>query len=343
MALHPNYADTLLELANLYPSPHNGQPITLQTISPTNYEAYFNHERGLQSTEISFLFSFVTMGVFAAHLEACGRALGHTISIEQQLPKRDSLHTEGKSQFAVISITWNTQPPDTQLEQDIRTRQTSRKKYRRGLTTTERQSLTQIASHDDIQLHLLPHEVGQEIIWLNQRAVFDDMFVPAVREELNHWLRYSHQEKTTTRDGLSYDCMELNGQLLKFIVNHYPILRVPVLSWCIKQYYLRTMRDDSTVGYLAAPFRTEQNAFLIGKTIMQLWLSLTRNNYYLHPFGTIVANPDAHRDFLSLVAATEEAEESFVVFIFRAGASDPPIRSERIPYNQHLISPKEPS
>lgn len=341
MSLDETHVKTLLELANLYPSPHNGQPITLQEISPDNYQIYFRHERGLKSTEISFLFSFVTMGLFTAHLEACGRALGHTISIQQQLPARDSLRTEGKSPFATATIEWNSQVPDSELEKDIRTRQTSRKKYHKGPTASEQQSLIQLISHDNLQLHILPYNLGQRVIWLNQRAVFDDMFVPAVREELHHWLRYSPQEKKTTRDGLSYDCMELNGQVLKFIVIHYPILRMPVFSWCIKQYYLRTMQDSSTVGYLTAPFRTEQEAFVIGETIMQLWLRLTRSGYYLHPFGTIVANPEAHRDFLSLVARETETKENFVVFIFRAGASDPPVRSERLPYNQHLIAPKE--
>lgn len=333
----------LFELANLYPSPHNGQPITVTSHSDTEYEISFDNKRGLQSTEISFLFSFVTMGVFVAHLEACGRALGHVITVTPQLPNRDALRGGGHTPFAHIQIAWNSDTPDTKLEHTLRSRQTSRKKYRSGLASALQKSLQHLASTHDMSLSIAPDKLARDIIWLNQRAVFDDMFLPPVRKELDHWLRYSHAEKIAKQDGLSYDCMELSGSMLKFVVRHYRILRLPILSWLIKQYYIRTMQDTSTVGYLQAPFRTEHDAFNIGQTILTMWLTLTEPGNYLHPFGTIVANEQAHRDFLSLTHTTDETDENFVVFIFRAGTSDPPIRSERIPYAAHLINPQEHS
>ncbi len=133
-------------------------------------------------------------------------------------------------------------------------------------------------------------------MWLNQKAVFDDMFDEPVRRELDHWLRYSKHQKKQKKDGLSYDCMELNGKLLKYTVDHPKILRAPVLSWIIKQYYIRTMSDSSDVYYMLAPFSNEEKAYRVGWEVMKVWIEATRNGYYIHPFGTIMGNRRAHKD-----------------------------------------------
>src|SRR6185437_4109581 len=117
------------------------------------------------------------------------------------------------------------------------------------------------AAQEDMRLNKLSKQQAQQAIWLNQRAVFDDMFDKAVSQELDHWLRYSKQEKESKRDGLSYDCMEINGSLMKTAVHHPGVLRFPGLSPIIKQYYLRTMSDNSDVFYMMAPFGNGQHAF----------------------------------------------------------------------------------
>lgn len=77
----------LYELLNLYPSPHNGQPIRIKQLNDKDFELYFETRRGLQAAEVSFLFSFVTMGLFATYLEQCVEALGHNVKVEPRLPK----------------------------------------------------------------------------------------------------------------------------------------------------------------------------------------------------------------------------------------------------------------
>lgn len=328
----PDRLTSLLELASFYPSPHNGQPIVIRKNRHDKYELYFEHDRGLKSTDISFLFSFVTMGVFCVHLEYAARALGHTVAITPKLPASEDLKGNASSAFADVAIDWNTHEPQPKLELLIRHRQTSRKKYFEGVTGTEADALAGIAKRYGTTLHMLERDQAHQTVWLNQQAVFDDMFIPAVRHELAHWLRFSRREKIEKRDGLSYDCMELSGASLKFAVRWYRILRFPVVSQLIKRYYLRTMRDDSSVGYVTAPFATERDAFQIGRAIMEMWFKLTESGKYLHPFGTIVANEQAHRDFLRIANMKDESPASdFVVFIFRAGKSAPPVRSERLP------------
>jgi len=329
----------LLDLANNYPSPHNGQPMQLRSREDGVLEAYFATERGLTATPISYLFSFVSIGVFIRHFERCAEALGHTLAVQLQLPKQEQMAGPGVLKCAEITVQYATHEPDTKLQQVIIKRQTSRKKYTAGLTADEEEQVKSIANDHDIAAEFVNTKQARQVIWLNQRAVFDDMFDPKVRAELDHWLRYSAQEKHMKKDGLAYDCMELSGAAMRFSVRHYKVLHWPVVAPLLQRYYLRTMQDDSSVGYFTSAFQTEEEAYRIGECIIDVWLMLTGHGQYLHPFGTVVSNDRAHHDFAQLVGLhNENRDKNYVVFIFRAGASAKPVESDRLPVTEHLYN-----
>jgi hypothetical protein len=268
----------------------------------------------------------------------CARALGHVVDFKLELPKERELRGDGLIKFARCDIKWNKETPDVALKQSIMFRQTSRKKYDEGLGNDLVQKLETIAKNHNMDLRQLDSRRAKQTIWLNQRAVFDDMFDEPVRQELDHWLRYSKAQKEAKKDGLSYDCMELNGNLLKFIVDHPKTLRLPVISSLIKQYYLKTMKDSSDVFYMLAPFASEDDSYNVGIVIMRIWMELSQQKKYLHPFGTIMSNHAAHQDFLKLVDVQQESrEDSYLVFIFRGGRSATPATSLRIPVTDHLV------
>lgn len=335
---HQTQLQELLELANRYPSPHNGQPIELRQLGENNFDMYFQKDRGLQATEISFLFSYVTMGVFITHLSLCAKALGHELSYTLSLPPLESLKGEGSERFASCHIEFGGQPDDKQLLNTLLFRQTSRKKYFKGIDDETSQRTIEIAAGKQMQLHKMDQAGTHQAIWLNQRAVFDDMFDDAVRHELDRWLRYSQAEKDSKKDGLAYDCMELNGRAMKFIVRHYKVLRMPGISRLLKQYYLRTMSDNSDAYYLLTPFSNEQEAYKVGEAVMQIWQTIAAKGYYLHPFGTIMSNVAAHDDFLKLAGIEhEDVHKNFLVFIYRCGRSEKPNASLRLPVKDHLL------
>jgi hypothetical protein len=330
--------ENFLELLNRYPSPHNGQPIELKQLDDINFELYFETKRGLQAAEVSYLFSFVTMGLFVTYMSMCAEAFGYSCDISVDLPSLADLKSDGSLRFAKCAIENNDAKPNEKLLQTLRFRQTSRKKYSAGLNNDLSDRTIAIAANSKMQLVKMDQAGAHQAIWLNQRAVFDDMFDDAVRLELNNWLRYTKQEKVSKMDGLSYDCMELNGRAIKFIMNHYKILHMPGVSNLLKKYYLRTMSDSSDVYYMLTPFSNEQEAFDVGCTVMQIWAEIAAEGYYLHPFGTIMSNSAAHKDFLKLVNIEHEnVHKNFLVFIYRAGESEKPNTSMRIPISQHLL------
>ena len=192
--------EQLLELANHYPSPHNGQPIELMTSDGSNFEVYFQKERGLQATEVSYLFSYVTMGVFIEHLSLCAKALGYDLAYNLQLPPRDALKGHGSVKFAACQLQPGRAAPDLALHETLLSRQTSRKKYFEGIDDELSQHTIDLSAKKGMQLVKMNRKGTHQAIWLNQRAVFDDMFDDAVREELNHWLRYSEREKVAKKE-----------------------------------------------------------------------------------------------------------------------------------------------
>lgn len=336
-AIQTDLEEQFLALVNTYPSPHNGQPIVLKQLSSDSYDVYFETARGLSSTPMSYLFSFVTVGVFARFVERCGQALGHKVELAMHLPDEKDMAEPGLLPLGRFRVQYNATNPDADLAQAIRFRQTSRKKYQSGLTETEKEVVGACAKNYGLAALFTDDNTASQIIWLNQRAVFDDMFNPAVRAELMHWLRFSHAEKIQKKDGLSYDCMELSGGMLRFVGKHYRVLRWPIIAPLLKNYYLRTMRDASTVGYVTSAFQEPADAYRIGQFISDAWLELSKGGAYLHPFGTIVSNEQAHTDFTRLVGVTHESrDENHVVFIFRAGRSPEPVKSERLAVKDHL-------
>lgn len=342
MSLRTQTVDDLLELANLYPSPHNGQPIRLKQTGRDSFDIYFEKRRGLQAADISYIFSFVSMGVFVEHMSLCAKALGHGFGFETDLPKERDLRGEGIVRFATCRLEWNARKPDDGLRKTLRFRQTSRKKYDEGASRELADETIRIARDARMELVRLSDTRARQAVWLNQRAVFDDMSDEPVRRELDHWLRYTKREKESKRDGLSYDCMELNGRLMKYIVAHPGILEAPGISRFLRQYYLRTMSDASDVFYMMAPFATEKQAFEVGIVIMKIWKTIAARGLYLHPFGTIMSNARAHKDFLELAGVKDESRpDSYLVFIYRCGRSEPPVRSLRIPYGNHLLLGRE--
>lgn len=327
-----------LELVNRYPSPHNGQPIRMKRVGKTGFELYFETKRGLQAAEISYLFSFVTMGLFVTYFSMCAEAFGHKATITTHLPKLSDLKQEGLLHFATVAMNVSVATPNNELKQSLLFRQTSRKKYHAGISERVTDFASKLAMENRMQLVKMDTGAAEQAIWLNQRAVFDDMFDDAVRKELNHWLRYSQEEKQAAKDGLAYDCMELNGSTMKFIVNHPKILRAPGISRIIQAYYLRTMKDKSDVFYMLTPFKTEQDAFTVGEVIMKVWQATAADGSYLHPFGTIMSNEAAHADFLKLVGVEhEDMAVNFLSFIYRTGQSKTPTPSMRLPIENHLI------
>ncbi len=79
----------------------------------------------------------------------------------------------------------------------------------------------------------------------------------------------------------------------------------------------------SIVRQYAEPF----DALDAGRTLMRLWLTLSRAGLYAHPLSQILDCPSTHRQISDRVGRAVQEE---VMCLFRFGASPPPAQSRRL-------------
>ncbi len=172
----------------------------------------------------------------------------------------------------------------------------------------------------------------EEIIGINQRTLFYDLENPHVRREIQGYLRYSEREAARKADGLSARCLALPGPVMRLVMGNYSTWRTPGLGHALRSVYLRSMRGVTQVAELKGPFSGERDYTRAGRTFFRVWLEFTKHDVYLHPFGSVITNPRAHRELVSLV--NEREDEDMAWLLFRLGYSRRPPESHRLPLTE---------
>ena len=179
-------------------------------------------------------------------------------------------------------------------------------------------------------------EIVQNIIRINQATLFDDLQNDAVYDEIMHWLRFSREEARAKSDGLNAETMMMPGKLLYFVMRHRAMWSFPVIGSIVRYIYLRTMKGVQQLGWIEGPFATTKEYIEAGRTFMKIWIYLTRQHIYIHPFGTVITNPRSHKQFVAK-AHIHEGDTSMAWMLFRFGYSKEPPKAFRRPAEMMII------
>jgi hypothetical protein len=179
-------------------------------------------------------------------------------------------------------------------------------------------------------------ELVKKVIDINQRTLFLDLENDAVHAELMEWLRFSHHEAETKADGLSAETMLINGSVLRFMIKHRGLWRLPIVGSLVKYVYLNTMRGVRQVGWISGPFAALNDYVQAGKCFMDVWVLLTGYDIRLHPYGTVITNQTSHKAFTDLVGETE-TDGQMAWILFRLGYSKLPPQSFRRDLSSMII------
>jgi hypothetical protein len=95
------------------------------------------------------------------------------------------------------------------------------------------------------------------------------------------------------------------------------------------------MRGTRTVAWIQAPFKSFDDFINAGYAFNRVWLKMAENDVYLHPFGSVITNPNAH-DKLREKFSIDESKE-LVWILLRIGYSEIPPRSLRLDLEDILI------
>lgn len=150
-------------------------------------------------------------------------------------------------------------------------------------------------------------------------------------------MRYSRAEAAERGDGLSAECLNLPGPVLRSFFAHHRwwSRRAPraVARWL----YRRSMRGFGQLAWLDGPFDTTAEHQRAGRLFIRVWLMLTAHGIAVHPLGSVITNPRSHRDFCRMVGEVQ-APGHMTWMLFRLGYSAPPPRSHRLPATHLLLS-----
>jgi hypothetical protein len=322
--------EKLLQYANTYPSPHNSQPIKIKIIDEEHAEVFYDKRLGLPAESFGVAFGYVCCGVFLEMLSITSANMGYRIQEilsyeEMDFTNTDPLHLIGKltlhkesnahSQFAL---------------QDIEQRQTSRLAYEARLAPVD---VIDAANKEAEKFGQILHittdaKLVKEIIYVNQRTLFYDLENNEVRKEIKGYLRFSRKEAAETKDGLSAECLVVSGSLLKFFINNHNLWSFPFIGALLKTVYLNSMKGVPQIAWLTGKFDDNKEYLRAGRCFIRIWLIFTQHDIYLHPFGSVITNTRAHKEFCDLVS--EKEEKGMAWMLFRFGYSKkPPVAFRR--------------
>ncbi|MBA3748895.1 MAG: hypothetical protein H0W96_15595 [Solirubrobacterales bacterium] len=325
----PTPWDTILSYARRYPSPHNTQPIKLR-IDGLSAEIFYDLDLGLPAGDAYGIpFGSVAAGIFIETVSIAAHSLGYSVAERLDFTPMDFTSGDRLHPLGVLTLEPSAEPIDDLAPDLLLSRRTSRLRYeQRPVPPAVMDEARRMAgNYDQTLAGTSERRLVDEVIAVNQRTLFYDLEKPAMREEIQGYLRYSERQARTPGDGLSARCLGLPGPLLRVIMGNYWVWKIPVLSAGLKQIYLRSMRGVAHVAWMKGPFANERDYTVAGRAFLRVWLLLSSHGLYLHPFGSVITNPRSHRE---LVAAVGEDEGTDMIWmLFRVGYSAQPPESHR--------------
>lgn len=325
----------LLDYARLAPSPHNLQPWKIKVISDTEAELYYDPIRLLPVGDKGHRFMAISMGIFIETLSIAASNYKYELLFEYNGVSIDHEQFQptcfGKLKFVKSS-------PKIEFEKElIKQRKTSRLHFKPIVVEetivdklkfiTKKFDHELITSNDDKKV--------KAVLELNRETLFHDLNNDAIREELKKCLRYSKEEAETTKDGLWSHCMNFPGKLMRNFFNNPQFYNHGLVKKILDRYYIKSMKGTKTIAWIKGATEGNEERINTGRMLVQLWLELTRNKVYMHPFGSVITNTSAHSKLASILELKNGLGDTWL--LMRIGYSEEPPSSYRLNTNSIIL------
>lgn len=324
-----------LAYARWTPSPHNTQPWRLRVVSPAEAEVYYDPRRLLPVEDADGAFTTATLSMFVDYLSIAVRPRGFDVVADiSQDPIDFSARTPVRWATLALVPAREAEAFDRRL---ILQRKTSRLPYDGHPVGGE--TMAAIAA--------IAHEYGSEmacssdggfahwVIELNRAALLHDLNNRPVRSELGQWIRTTDEEAASRQDGLWSRCMRMPGWLMRAFFDDHDRWAHGWRAAISGQMLENSMRGSRTMAWWSGPFDRPTAWIAAGRMLGRTWLELTRRGVYVHPYGSLITNREAHPRLVQKVGASERGGQLW--FIARLGRSETPPRSYRVPAASILL------
>jgi hypothetical protein len=329
---------TLLKYARWAPSPHNIQPWNIKIKSEVEAGLYYSPDRLLPGTDSNGAFMYSSFGIFCEYLSVAAAAQGYLLDVKREIESFDYEAVEPKlfAQLYLKKVYNNETLFDVEL---LLARKTSRLPYD-GRFVEETILAALAATAQDFNATVSFSQEPEIIDWvldLNQKTMFLDMEDPVASTEVGSWIRYTKKEAHLKRDGLWSYCLGFPGFLLKIFMQKKSVTKLPGIRTWLRYQYLKTMRGTTTVGWIHSPFSTADGWFESGRMFARLWLVMAQYGVFLHPFGSLITNPEANAELKRKISSISDPVPSDLWLIFRLGYSKKPPQSLRREVEEIII------
>lgn len=327
---------SLLDYARWTPSPHNVQAWKLKILSHTSAHLYYDASRLLPVTDPTGCFLVIGMAMFVDSLNISAGKFGKEIEVVYEKKPFDFKATEPVL-FAKLTLK---DQEEKKIEIDselIKKRRTSRLPYNNiPVEEKEIKILQEVGEKYGHHFHASSEEEMVKFIMdLNRDTLFYDMGDEHARKEIGNLLRYSDKQAREKKDGLWSYCFHIPGWFMKLFFDFEKFFELPVIKQILLSFYATTMKGTRTVAWIQGPFKTFDDYVNAGYTFNRIWLKMQEMNMYLHPFGSVITNPNAHERLREKFQVDEEKE--MVWLLLRIGYSEEPPRSLRLEVEDILI------
>lgn len=340
----------LLEYARYAPSPHNMQPWLFRVDSDTQTTLMYDPKRLLPDTNPDSSYVVVGFGMMIETMSiACAELSQQKKRIEVEFPQQaikldSSAETPqclGKIHVVDNPVNYHESKPKLGIT-EILNRRTSRQQYD-GQPVADsflNGELSEVAAQFNHTMESSSQKA--EVNWvvsLNAEAMLSDMSQEKTRYEIRNWLRYSQNDAEKKGDGLAAYTMNTSPWKLWLLVNGNCFLRLPGIYQWARNTYQQTMNGTATVAWLSGPFANFHDWINAGRMMMRWWLTMTKQGYYLHPFGSIITNPPAFQKMNQRFPNLSPSKPIWMVARIGKNKDDvKPPQAQRLPMEKMIMS-----
>jgi hypothetical protein len=324
----------LIDTARWAPSPHNIQPWKVRPRSELDAKLLYDPNRILPATDPDGAFMKAGLGIFVEMLTIAAAAAGHRLDVEWEAFEFDSGAAAPRRAAWLRLTDGGSDELDARL---IERRRTSRLPYDgkpvAGELLGELEQLCARFGHRFTSSSA--PDLVRWVLELNRDTLFYDLADERARVEVGSWLRFSEREAATKRDGFSPRCLGFPGWLLFLFFRMPALAELPGINGGIRRRYFATMAGTRTVAWIQGPFGGHEDSIDAGRMLARLWLTLTKHDVQLHPFGSIITNPRASARLRERIHVADGETPPWL--IVRLGYSAEPPRSHRLRTDEVLV------
>lgn len=326
----------ILEYARWCPSPHNTQPWKVKIISDTEAHILYEPQRLVPEEDPMSAFMIIGMTMFCECIKIASVPYGlksEIIYAEEQKLNSDATDLQ---LFSIIKFTHDKVAIEIDREL-IKKRKTSRLHYQgKAIDSAVVAELQEIVSNHGNKLTATNEkEMIEWVLDLNGFTLFSDMDDDKVRKEIGKWVRTTDDEAHKTNDGLWHHCMRFPGALMNNFFFHHERFAGKRIRKVLAKVYRNSMKGTKTIAWIDGGFSTKDDFIKCGKSLLYMWLCMTKHNIFLHPFGSVITNVEANKKLKDKISSPKQTK---LWLLMRLGYSDEPPRSLRRPLTEIVIN-----